>query len=249
VKRVALELGGKAANTVFADADLGAAVDGVLLGMILNQGEECCAGARLLIEEKVADKFVENLVARTKKVVVGLPLDEKTDIGALIHQQHLDKVMGHIRKAKDEGAAIAVGGNRPKSAHLANGFFVEPTIITGVTPGMSAFREEIFGPVITVTKFRDVEEAVTLVNDTTYGLANGLWTKDVDKALQISKRLRSGMVYVNTYLETAPQLPFGGFKQSGLGRENGREGLLAYMEVKSTFLKFGERAASLPHTV
>jgi acyl-CoA reductase-like NAD-dependent aldehyde dehydrogenase len=217
--------------------------------MILNQGEECCAGARLLVEETVADPFVGRLAARAEKVVVGLPLDEATDIGALIHEPHLGRVLGHIATAKAEGATIVCGGGRPRAAELANGFFVEPTILTGVGPDMTAFREEIFGPVLTVTTFRGVEQAVALANETTYGLANGLWTKDVDKALQVSKRLRSGTVYVNTYLETAPQLPFGGFKQSGIGRENGREGLLAYMEVKSTFLKLGDRAAALPHTV
>ena len=249
VKRVALELGGKAANTVFADADLEAALDGVLFGMILNQGEECCAGSRLLIEKKIAKEFVERLVERARKVVVGMPLDERTDIGALIHEPHLEKVLGYVAKGRDEGAKVAAGGQRLRDGGLDKGCFIGPTVLTGVTPAMTVFREEIFGPVITVTPFEGVEQAVALANDTGYGLANGLWTKDVDKALQLSKRLKSGTVYVNTYLETAPQMPFGGFKQSGLGRENGLDGLLEYTEVKSTFVKLGARPPSLPHLV
>jgi acyl-CoA reductase-like NAD-dependent aldehyde dehydrogenase len=247
LKRVALELGGKAANTVFADADLEAALDGVLFGMILNQGEECCAGSRLLVEQSIARDFVERLVERARKIVVGMPLDERTDIGALIHEQHLEKVLGYVAKGQAEGAQLAIGGDRLRRDGLEKGFFVGPTVLTRVTPAMTVFREEIFGPVLTVTPFDGVEQAVALANDTAFGLANGLWTKDVDKALQVSKRLKSGTVYVNTYLETAPQLPFGGFKQSGIGRENGLDGLLEFTEVKSTFVKLGARPPALPH--
>ncbi|WP_322054477.1 aldehyde dehydrogenase family protein [Paraburkholderia bannensis] len=249
VKHVALELGGKAANVVFADADLDAALDGVLFGTILNQGEECVAGTRLLIEESVADDFVRNLVERAKKVVVGLPLDEKTDVGALIHEQHMNKVLDYIRIGKEEGAQLAVGGNRVTANGLENGFFVDTTIFTNVTPQMRIFREEIFGPVLTVTTFKTVDEAVALANDTNYGLGNGLWTKDIDKAIAVSQRLRSGTVFVNTYLESAPQMPFGGFKESGVGRENGLDGLLEYTEVKSTFVKLGKRTPVLPTTI
>jgi acyl-CoA reductase-like NAD-dependent aldehyde dehydrogenase len=248
VKRAALELGGKAANIVFADASFDDALDGVLLGTILNQGEECVAGTRLVIEERIADAFVEALVARARRLRVGLPLDPATDLGALIHEQHMAGVLGHIETAKAEGARVATGGARLTEGGLDRGFFVAPTILSGVTPDMTAFREEIFGPVVTVSTFRTVDEAVTLANDTTYGLGNGLWTKDVDKALQVSKRLRSGTVWVNTYLDGAPQLPFGGMKRSGLGRENGLEGLTEYMDVKSTFLRLGPRTPALPHT-
>ncbi|PFH20411.1 aldehyde dehydrogenase family protein [Burkholderia sp. JKS000303] len=249
VKHVALELGGKAANIVFADADLDAALDGVLLGTILNQGEECVAGTRLLIEASVADAFVGKLVERAKRVVVGLPLDDRTDIGALIHEQHLNKVLDYIRIGKAEGATLAVGGERVTANGLDKGFFVGTTIFTGVTPEMRIFREEIFGPVLTVTTFKDADEAVRLANDTNYGLGNGLWTKDIDKAITVSQQLRSGTVFVNTYLESAPQMPFGGFKESGVGRENGLDGLLEYTEVKSTFIKLGKRAPALPATV
>ncbi|KGJ11156.1 acyl-CoA reductase-like NAD-dependent aldehyde dehydrogenase [Paracoccus versutus] len=249
VKRVALELGGKAANVVFADADLDAAVDGVLFGYVLNQGEECVCGARLLIEESVADAFVSRLVERTRKIRTGLPLDEDADQAAMIHQAQFDQVMNYLEIGKAEGATVAVGGSRADQGALAKGYFVMPTIFTNVTPDMRIFREEIFGPVLTVTTFRTVDEAVALANDTVYGLGNGLWTKDLDKAILVSRRLRSGTVFVNTFLETSVQMPFGGFKQSGIGRENGIDGLLEYTEVKSTFIKLGERNAVLPHTV
>lgn len=249
VKRVALELGGKAANVVFADADLDAALDGVLFGTILNQGEECVAGTRLLIEESVADQFVSALVERAKRVVVGLPLDDRTDVGALIHEAHLHKVLEYIEVGRQDGAILATGGNRVTAGGLDKGFFVDTTIFTGVTPEMRIFREEIFGPVLTVTTFKTLDEAVELANDTNYGLGNGLWTKDIDKAIAVSQRLNSGTVFVNTYLETSPQLPFGGFKESGIGRENGLDGLLEYTEVKSTFIKLGSRTPLLPGTV
>ncbi len=247
LKRVGLELGGKAANVVFADADIDAALDGALLGYVLNQGEECVQGSRLIIEERIADEFVERLAARSGAVRVGLPLDEATDMGALIHEQHMNKVLGYIETGKREGARLACGGQRITANGLEKGCFVAPTIFARVRPEMTLFRDEIFGPVLTVTSFRTTEEAVALANDTKYGLGNGLWTKDVDKALMISKKLRSGTVYVNTYLETAVQLPFGGVGQSGLGRENGLEGLLEFMDVKSTFVKLGKRPDALPH--
>ncbi|EJT86057.1 aldehyde dehydrogenase [Pseudomonas putida S11] len=247
--RVALELGGKAANVVFADADLDAALDGVLFGVILNQGEECVAGTRLLIEESVAEEFVAKLIERSKRVVVGLPLDAETQVGALIHAQHMESVLNYIEIGKQEGARLVYGGDRLTANGLDKGYFVGPTIFTEVKPEHRIFREEIFGPVLTVTTFKTVEEAITLANDTEYGLGNGLWTKDVDKAIKVSQKLQSGTVFVNTYLETSPQLPFGGFKKSGYGRENGVDGLREFMETKSTFIKMGERAPVLPNTV
>ncbi|MCS5517110.1 aldehyde dehydrogenase family protein [Pseudomonas qingdaonensis] len=227
---MALELGGKAANVVFADADLDAALDGVLFGVILNQGEECVAGTRLLVEASVADEFVAKLVERANRVVVGLPMDENTQIGALIHAQHLESVLDYIALGKQEGGRLVCGGERLTEGALAKGYFVGPTIFTEVKPEHRIFREEIFGPVLTVTTFTTVEEAIALANDTDYGLGNGLWTKDVDKALKVSQQLQSGTVFVNTYLESAPQLPFGGFKQSGYGRENGVDGLHEFLE-------------------
>jgi acyl-CoA reductase-like NAD-dependent aldehyde dehydrogenase len=247
LKRASLELGGKAANIVFADADIDSALDGVLFGYVLNQGEECVQGSRLIVEEGIARSFVERLVERSAAVRVGMPLDEATDMGALIHEQHMNKVLGHVETGKREGAKLACGGQRLVKDGLERGYFVAPTVFAGVRPDMTLFRDEIFGPVLSVTSFRTVEEAVALANDTRYGLGNGLWTKDIDKALLVSKRLHSGTVYVNTYLETAVQLPFGGVGQSGLGRENGMEGLLEFMDVKSTFVKLGKRSDALPH--
>lgn len=247
--RVALELGGKAANVVFADADLEAALDGVLFGVMLNQGEECVAGTRLLIEESVADEFVARLAERASKVVVGLPLDEHTQIGALIHAQHMESVLNYIEIGKQEGARLVCGGERLTGNGLDAGYFVGPTIFTEVQPQHRIFREEIFGPVLAVTTFNTAEQAIQLANDTEYGLGNGLWTKDVDKALRVAQKLQSGTVFVNTYLETAPQLPFGGYKQSGYGRENGIDGLNEFLEIKSTFIKMGPRTPVLPNTL
>lgn len=249
VKRAGLELGGKAANIVFADADFDDAVDGALLGTILNAGQECVAGTRILVERSIARDFTEALVERAKKLRVGMPLDEQADIASVIHEGHMHSVLGHIETARREGAKVAVGGGRKADGAFGNGFFVQPTILANVTPSMTYFREEVFGPVASVTAFDTVDEAVTLANDTTYGLGNGLWTKDVDKALQVSKRLKSGTVWVNTYLDGAPQMPFGGYKASGLGRENGIEGLTEFMDVKSTFIRLGKRTKALAHTV
>lgn len=248
-KYVALELGGKSANIVFADADIDAALDGVLLGFTLNQGEECVAGSRLLVEESIADEFIARLVKRANKVKVGLPLDAETQVGALIHEQHMNKVLEYIQTGIDAGAELRCGGKRVTENGLGNGFFVAPTIFSGVTPEMKIFQEEIFGPVLTVTTFHDQVEAIKLANDTVYGLGNGVWTKDIDKAILVSEKLRSGTVYVNTYFETTPQVPFGGYKASGIGRENGRSGLLEFTETKSTFISLGERVKALPNTV
>ncbi|TIW29530.1 MAG: aldehyde dehydrogenase family protein [Mesorhizobium sp.] len=249
VKRVGLELGGKAANIVFADADIDAALDGILLGYVLNQGEECVQGTRLLVEDSVADSFLEKLVERSKNIRLGLPTDEKADVGALIHEKHMEQVLSYIQSGIDEGATLLLGGNRVTENGLGKGFYVAPTIFSDVTPDMTIFREEIFGPVLAVTRFTSVGQAIALANDTNYGLGNGVWTKDIDKAIRVSRELRSGTVYVNTFLETAVQLPFGGFKESGIGRENGLDGLLEFTEVKSTFIKLGQRQHALPHTV
>jgi betaine-aldehyde dehydrogenase len=248
VKRVGLELGGKAANVVFADADIDDALDGVLFGTILNAGQECVAGTRILVERRIAKDFTEALAERAKKLRVGMPLDPEADLASVIHEGHMHSVLGHIELARREGAKVAVGGGRKSDGDFGKGFFVQPTILADVAPSMTYFREEVFGPVASITPFDTVDEAVRLANDTTYGLGNGLWTKDVDKALQVSKRLKSGTVWVNTYLDGAPQMPFGGYKSSGLGRENGMEGLTEFMDVKSTFIRLGKRAKALGHT-
>jgi len=248
VKRAGLELGGIAANVVFADADIDDALDGALLGTILNAGQECVAGTRILVERKVVQNFTEALAERVKKLRVGIPLDPDADMASVIHEAHMHSVLGHIELARREGATIAVGGGRKSDGAFEKGFFVQPTVLCSVTPSMTYFTEEVFGPVASVTPFDSVDEAIALANDTTYGLGNGLWTKDLDKALQVSKQLKSGTVWVNTYLDGAPQMPFGGYKRSGLGRENGIEGLTEFMDVKSTFIRLGKRTKALAHT-
>ncbi len=249
VKRAGLELGGKAANIIFADADLDDALDGAVLGVILNQGEECVASTRFLVEESIAEEFSTKLVERITKLRTGLPLDKSSDMGAMIHEDHMNSVLKHIDIAKNEGAEVLCGGSRLTGGDYDNGYFIAPTILGNVTPTMTYFREEVFGPVASITTFKTVDEAVELANDTVYGLGNGIWTKDVDKVHQVSKRLKSGTIWVNTFLDGAPQMPFGGYKQSGLGRENGQEGLTEFMTVKSTFIRLGKRNKALPHTV
>jgi betaine-aldehyde dehydrogenase len=237
IKRVSLELGGKGANIVFADADLEAAVEGALQGFIINQGEECCAGGRLLVESSIADEFLSRLVERSKTVRLGDPRDPLTEMGPLIHEAHVERVLGYIEKGKQEGATLMAGGERLKEGAFGKGCFVPPTIFTNIKPEMTIFREEIFGPVVAVTTFGAVDEAIEIANSTNYGLANGIWTSNLDKAMTMIQQLRSGMVYVNCYLQTIAQLPFGGMNESGLGREQGIEGLLEFMEVKSAFIK------------
>lgn len=248
VKRAGLELGGKAANIVFADADMDDALDGVVFGVILNQGEECVAGTRILVEKSIAEEFSAKLVERMSKLRTGQPMDKSSDMGALIHEGHMNSVLKHIEIAKKEGAEVLCGGERLTGSEYDNGYFVAPTILGNVTPEMTYFREEVFGPLASITTFETLDEAVELANQTEYGLGNGMWTKDIDKAHQVSKRLKSGTVWVNTYLDGAPQMPFGGYKQSGLGRENGKEGLIEFMTVKSTFIRLGKRGKALPHT-
>jgi betaine-aldehyde dehydrogenase len=241
LKRVSLELGGKGANIVFADADLDDAIDGTLFGIYFNQGEVCCAGSRLLIDDKIADQFLERLVERSLQLKVGDPLDEDTDIGALIHEGHMQKVLGYIESAKEEGAKLLTGGKPIIDSECEKGCFVAPTIFDQVKSNMRIYQEEIFGPVLSVTRFQTVEEAVEIANDTSYGLASALWTKDLDKSMMVSRALRSGTVWVNTIINTAPNLPFGGYKASGTGREMGTAGLDEFTEVKTIQFQIGKR--------
>jgi acyl-CoA reductase-like NAD-dependent aldehyde dehydrogenase len=239
-KRVGLELGSKAANVVFADADLDDAIDGALFAVFFNSGECCVSGSRLLVQDSIADEFVERLVARTRELRVGPPSEEDADVGALIHEGHAEKVLGYITSAQEDGARLLTGGRRLDGEH-ASGIYVEPTIFDGVKPEMRIFREEVFGPVLSVARFADEAEAIALANDTAYGLANSVWTKNVDTALRLSRALRSGTVWVNTTIDGGPQMPFGGVKASGYGREMGRSGLEEYTEQKSVVFKTGKR--------
>ncbi|HEX2501444.1 MAG TPA: aldehyde dehydrogenase family protein [Methylomirabilota bacterium] len=235
LKRVSLELGGKSPNVVFADADLEAALRGALTGIFYNKGEVCAAGSRLLVEQRVHDEFVGKLVDRVKGLKVGDPMDKATRMGPVVSAQQLETVLGYVDVGRREGATLAAGGERVRVGD-GRGYFVQPTVFTGVSNAMRIAREEIFGPVLSVIPFKDVDDAVAQGNETFYGLAAAVWTRDVGKALRVARALRAGTVWVNAYNLYDAALPFGGFKESGFGRELGQAGLDLYTEVKSVWV-------------
>lgn len=235
LKRVSLELGGKSPNVVFADAALDAAVEGAYFGLFFNQGQCCCAGSRLFVEENIHDAFVEKLVARAKKQRVGDPFDMATTQGPQISQEQCDRIMGYIDVGVSEGANLLSGGKRVGS----KGYFIQPTIFSGVKDNMRIAKEEIFGPVMNILKFKDVDEVVQRGNKTFYGLAAAIWTKDITKAHRLANSLRAGTVWVNCYDVFDAAAPFGGFKMSGIGRELGEYALSLYTEVKTVYINLG----------
>jgi acyl-CoA reductase-like NAD-dependent aldehyde dehydrogenase len=238
LKRVTLELGGKSPNIVFADADIDNAVKGAVNGIFYGKGEVCNAGSRLFVESKVQDEFLEKLVGRAKKMVPGDPLDPKTRMGAIVSQEQMQTVLGYIEAGKQEGAKLIAGGNRA-SVDGGKGFFIEPTVFGGVTNEMKIAQEEIFGPVLAALKFDDVDEVVESANRNPYGLAAAVWTRDIKKAHQVSRQLRAGTVWINTYGLMDAALPFGGYKSSGFGRELGQAALEHYTEVKTVWMNMG----------
>ena len=235
LKRVSLELGGKSPNIVLADADMEAALRGALSGIFYNKGEVCAAGSRLLVEQRIHDEFVGKLVERAKGLKVGDPMDKSTRMGPVVSAQQLESVLGYVEAGRRDGATLAAGGERARVGD-GRGYFVQPTVFTGVTNAMRIAREEIFGPVLSVIPFKDVDDAVAQGNETFYGLAAAVWTRDVGKALRVARALRAGTVWVNAYNLFDAALPFGGFKESGFGRELGQAGLDLYTEVKSVWV-------------
>ncbi|HEX4440386.1 MAG TPA: aldehyde dehydrogenase family protein [Thermoanaerobaculia bacterium] len=234
VKRVSMELGGKSPNVVFADADLDAAAKGAINGIFYGKGELCSAGSRLLVQESIHDALMEKVVERAKKMAPGDPLDPKTRLGALVSEKQRDTVAGYVAKGESEGARLVAGGK--KSAVNGKGAFFEATVFDGVTPQMTIAREEIFGPVLATLTFKDEDEAVAVGNATIYGLAAAVWSKDIKKALRAAKALKAGTVWINAYNLYDPGLPFGGYKESGFGRERGHYALEEYSQVKSIWV-------------
>jgi len=232
LKKISLELGGKSPNLIFADADFELAVDYALYGIFCGAGQICSAGSRILVEESIYDKFVNRFVERARKICVGPGDDPETEMGPLVSQQHMEKVLHYIEIGKQEGATLVCGGYRITGGGLENGFFVAPTVFTDVTPDMRIVQEEIFGPVVVIQKFANEEEAIHLANCTDYGLAGGVFTNDGTKALRVIRKLRAGITWVNTYHPTFNEAPWGGYKQSGIGRSLGTFGLEEFQEVK-----------------
>jgi aldehyde dehydrogenase (NAD+) len=233
LKRVTLELGGKSPNIVFADADMDAAIEGAHFALFFNQGQSCCAGSRTFVEEKIYDEFVERSAARAKKRRVGDPFSPRTEQGPQVDAIQLEKVLAYIESGMRDGARLVAGGNRRNEP----GYFVDPTVFADVQDSMTIAQEEIFGPVMSIIKFKTIEEVVERANRTVYGLAAAVWTRDIGKAHAVANSVRAGTVWVNCYNVLDAAAPFGGFKQSGTGRELGEYGLQQYTEVKTVTLK------------
>ena len=240
LKQVTLELGGKSPLIVFDDAHLDNAVSGALLANFYSAGEVCSNGTRVFVHRRVKQAFLEKLVARVRRMSVGDPLDPGTHVGSLVSQAHMEGVLGHIRRGRQEGAEVLVGGGRVTDGALARGAFVAPTVFDNCRDGMALVREEIFGPVMAVLGFEDEDEVVARANATEFGLAAGVFTTDLVRAHRVIARLHAGTCWINAYNVTPIELPFGGFKGSGLGRENGRAAIEHYTQLKSVYVALGD---------
>jgi len=234
LKRVTLELGGKSPNIVFADADLRKASMGSMMGVFLNSGQVCTASSRILVEKSVHDEFVSSLVEATKSMKLGPALEEGTGMGPVVSQEQLERVTGYIDIGRSEGAEVAIGGERDSS--LGDGYFVQPTVFTGVRNDMKIAQEEIFGPVTAVMPVDDVDDAIRIANDTIYGLASAVWTNDLSKAHKVARGIKAGTVWINTYGLFDPSVSYGGYKQSGFGRDLGQHSMEAFTEMKSVWI-------------
>ncbi len=231
IKKIGLELGGKSPNIIFADVDLEAAVEWAMIGIFFNQGEVCCAGSRIIIEESIHDAFVKRFAERANAMTIGNPLDNP-DMGPLVSEGQLRDVLGYVQKGIEEGATLVCGGERYTEGECAKGYFMRPTIFDNCTPDMTIVREEIFGPVVTIQTFQTEEEAIALANDTIYGLAGGVFTHQLERALRVVKEVRAGITWVNAFNPTYNEAPWGGYKMSGISRELGVHGLEEYQEIK-----------------
>ncbi len=235
-----LELGGKSANIIFEDCNWDMAVDGVQLGILFNQGQVCCAGSRVFVQESIYDKFVAELVDAFQKVNVGDPLNPETQMGSQVNKRQAEKILSYIKIAQEEGATIACGGDFYTENGCDQGSFVQPTLITNVTNDMRVAQEEIFGPVAVVIKFKTEEEVIAMANDSDYGLGGAVWTQNLNRALRVSRSIETGRVWVNTYNQIPEGAPFGGYKQSGIGRENDKAILDAYSQTKNIMINLNE---------
>jgi acyl-CoA reductase-like NAD-dependent aldehyde dehydrogenase len=231
-----LELGGKSANIFFDDCDLEMAIDGLQLGIYFNQGQVCCAGSRVFVQESIYDTFIEKAIEATKRIKQGNVLSKDTQIGSQINEKQVEKILYYVDLAQQEGAKIAVGGAKASSGDLANGNYMQPTLITDVTNDMRVAQEEIFGPVAVIIKFKTVDEVIALANDSVYGLGGGVWTKDITKALNVARSIQTGRVWVNTYNSIPAGAPFGGYKLSGIGRETHKVILDHYTQEKNIII-------------
>jgi (Z)-2-((N-methylformamido)methylene)-5-hydroxybutyrolactone dehydrogenase len=236
IKHVTLELGGKSANIVFEDANIESAVNGAISGIFAASGQTCLAGSRLLVQRSIYPEFSEKVVAFAHRARLGDPMAKTTQVGPITTEQQRSKILNYIEVARGEGAECLLGGGTPSDPSLENGWFVEPTIFGGVTNSMRVAREEIFGPVLAIIPFDDEDQAVEIANDSLYGLASGIWTTSISRAHGIAERLRAGTVWVNTYRAVSFMVPFGGYKRSGIGRENGQSAIDEYLQTKSVWI-------------
>jgi aldehyde dehydrogenase (NAD+) len=240
--KVSLELGGKAPNIVFADSDLEQAVAGAMMGIFYNQGQVCCAGSRLFVEESVKDNFLSKLSARAAKINVGDPMNKATQMGPQVSQEQLNRIKGFVDIARAEGATVVTGGESPRfDGAFEKGYFFSPTIFSEVKNSMRVAQEEIFGPVVSVITFKDEDDLIKQANDTIYGLSAGIWTRDITRAHRFAKEIKAGVVWINTFNMFNAASPFGGYKQSGYGREMGRHALELYTQVKSVWVDLSGR--------
>jgi aldehyde dehydrogenase (NAD+) len=243
-KKVGLELGGKSPNVVFEDASMEDAVNGAVSGIFAATGQTCIAGSRLLLQESIHDAFVDKLLALAKTARMGNPMSLETQVGPVTTRPQYDKVLSYIDVAKNEGAKLRMGGGPATRPECGNGWFVEPTIFTGVHNRMRIAQEEVFGPVLSIIPFKDEDDAVRIANDVRFGLGAGVWTQDVGRAIRMSERIKAGTVWVNTYRAVSFMSPFGGYKDSGMGRENGAGAIYEYLQMKSVWINTGVKTGN-----